>query len=129
MSTQPSSPMTSTPVVPCSCAEGWKPEGWAYCAECYEGQIERLSAENAEYRREGQASNRLAADNFRRALTAEARLAEAVEAHAKMADAVADDADQQAAKLSYGEHYGMVCRRDAAREIAEAIRRPVRETL
>lgn len=35
---------TSAPVVPCSCAEGWKPEGWAYCADCYEGQIERLRA-------------------------------------------------------------------------------------
>lgn len=34
--------LTSAPVVPCSCAEGWKPEGWAYCADCYEGQIERL---------------------------------------------------------------------------------------
>jgi hypothetical protein len=34
--------LTSAPVVPCSCAEGWKPEGWAYCAECYEGKIERL---------------------------------------------------------------------------------------
>lgn len=35
---------TSAPVVPCSCAEGWKPEGWAYCAECFEGKIERLRA-------------------------------------------------------------------------------------
>lgn len=34
--------LTSAPVVPCSCAEGWKPEGWAHCADCYEGQIERL---------------------------------------------------------------------------------------
>jgi hypothetical protein len=33
---------TSAPIVPCSCADGWKPEGWAYCAECYEGKIERL---------------------------------------------------------------------------------------
>jgi hypothetical protein len=36
--------LTSAPVIPCSCADGWKPEGWAYCAECYEGQIERLRA-------------------------------------------------------------------------------------
>lgn len=34
---------SSAPVVACSCAEGWKPEGWAYCAECYEGKIERLN--------------------------------------------------------------------------------------
>lgn len=40
--------MTSAPVVPCSCAEGWKPEGWAYCAECYEGQIERLREQLAD---------------------------------------------------------------------------------
>jgi hypothetical protein len=39
---------TSAPVVPCSCAEGWKPEGWAYCAECYDGQIERLRAAEQE---------------------------------------------------------------------------------
>lgn len=36
--------LTSAPVTPCSCPDGWKPEGWAYCAECYEGQIERLRA-------------------------------------------------------------------------------------
>jgi hypothetical protein len=41
--------LTSAPVVPCSCAEGWKPEGWAYCAECYEGKIERLRADAARY--------------------------------------------------------------------------------
>lgn len=37
--------LTSAPVVPCSCADGWKPEGWAYCAECYEGKIERIRSE------------------------------------------------------------------------------------
>lgn len=39
--------LTSAPVVPCSCAEGWKPEGWAYCADCYEGQIDRLHVHEA----------------------------------------------------------------------------------
>lgn len=39
---------TSTPVVPCSCAEGWKPEGWLYCVDCYEGKIDRLEKQLAE---------------------------------------------------------------------------------
>jgi hypothetical protein len=33
----------SEPVEPCpTCPEGWKPLDKEHCAECYEGQIERL---------------------------------------------------------------------------------------
>lgn len=35
--------MAGEPVEPCpSCPEGWRPIGTQHCADCYEGQIERL---------------------------------------------------------------------------------------
>jgi len=67
--------LTSAPVIPCSCADGWKPEGWAYCAECYEGQIERLHAEKLELANHIDGCVRVAADALKRAEAAEALLA------------------------------------------------------
>jgi hypothetical protein len=36
----------SEPVIPCpTCPEGWRPLDKEHCADCYEGQIERLRTE------------------------------------------------------------------------------------